>query len=339
MTRGKLDIGNLSGPQKAAVFLLKMGEEYTAQVFQKMTEHEIKMVAGEMAEIEQIPGDVLNAVMEEFVTTYENEDQLVMQGDTFLKNVMTKSLANEKARAILEDIELRKREKPFVWSRDIDTARLTTYLEVEHPQTVAMILAHLPAEVASEIISGIPEEKKGDIAIRIAGLGQVPDEIVRQVDQTLREELGSQGASGVEVGGLDTLVQILNNVDRNTEDAIMETIEDEHADMANNIREMMFIFEDLGRVDDRGIREILKKVESSQLVLAMKTASEEMKQKILNNLSSRAAEMLMEDLEVMGPVRLVEVEEAQQAIVRAAKELEAEGTIVLGGKGKEDVLV
>jgi flagellar motor switch protein FliG len=163
--------------------------------------------------------------------------------------------------------------------------------------------------------------------------------VVKAVDQALQSDLSNLDNAAAAAGGLEKLVQILGAVDRATEDTVLESIEDERSELANEIREMMFVFEDLVKVDDRGIREILKKVESQQLVLAMKTASEEMKAKILNNLSSRAAEMLKEDLEVMGPVRLAEVEQAQQQIVRAAKELEAEGAIVLGGKGKEDVLV
>ncbi|MFZ2042023.1 MAG: FliG C-terminal domain-containing protein, partial [Desulfobacterales bacterium] len=205
--------------------------------------------------------------------------------------------------------------------------------------TIAMILSYLPPEVSSEILMTLPDEQKGDIAMRIANLGQVPSEVVKAVDQALQSDLSNLDNSAAAAGGLEKLVQILGGVDRATEDTVLESIEEERNDLATEIREMMFVFEDLAKIDDRGIREILKKVESQQLVLAMKTASEEMKAKILTNLSSRAAEMLKEDLEVMGPVRLAEVEQAQQQIVRAAKELEAEGSIVLGGKGKEDVLV
>jgi len=339
MAKKKLDPNNLSGPQKAAVFLLSMGEEYASRVFQKMGEDEIKRVASEMADIEQIPTDILNTVTEEFVGHYEREDRVDVRGEAFLKNVVSKSMDKKKAQAIYRELEDRKKETPFVWARDLDVGTLKLQIENEHPQTIAMIMAHLPPEIASSILIQMPDEKKGDIAMRVAQLNQVPEDIVREVDKTLIGQLSQMGGTGTEVGGVQTLVDILNNVDRSSEDIIMETIEEEHSDMANEIREMMFIFEDLSMVDDRGMREILKKVESQQLVLAMKTASEELKQKIVNNLSSRAAEMLMEDLEVMGPVRLAEVEEAQQTIIRAAKELEAEGTIMLGGKGKEDVLV
>ncbi len=335
----RLDSKNISGSEKAAVFLLTMGEEFSSEIFKRLSEDEIKRVATSMADLDQIPQDVMTGVLKEFVENFEDGSRLNLQGEAFLKSVIGKSLDKNNANSIFKEIEDRKLGLPFVWSRDVDVQTLKAHIEGEHPQTIAMILAYLPSEIASEIMVELPEDKKGDIALRVAQLGKVPDEIIREVDKTLRAKISDLGHSGPEAGGLQTLVDILNNVDRATEDIIMETIEEEYAEMANEIRGMMFVFEDLIRVDDRGMREILKKVESQQLVLAMKTASEEMKQKILDNLSTRAAEMLLEDLEVMGPVRLAEVEEAQQNIVRAAKELEAEGTVVLGGKGKEDVLV
>ncbi|MBW1697442.1 MAG: flagellar motor switch protein FliG [Deltaproteobacteria bacterium] len=338
MTDKKLDPNHLSGPQKAAIFLLALGEEFSSEIFRRLSEDEIKKVAASMAEIEQIPKEAVNTVLKEFVDSFGDQGRLAFKGEVFLKTVIGKSLDKNNAKSIFKEIEDRKLGLPFVWSRDVDVATLLSHIQGEHPQTIAMIMAYLPAEIASEIMVSLPEDKKGDIALRIAQLGKVPEEIVRDVDKALRAKMSDYGVSGKEAGGLQTLVDILNNVDRATEDIIMETIEEEQAEIANEIRGMMFVFEDLLKVDDRGMREILKKVESQQLVLAMKTASEEMKQKILDNLSSRAAEMLLEDLEVMGPVRLTEVEEAQQGIVRVAKELEAEGTIVLG-KGKEDVLV
>jgi flagellar motor switch protein FliG len=221
----------------------------------------------------------------------------------------------------------------------VNVGALAATLAAEHPQTIAMVMAHLPADIASDVMVSFPEDLKGDVALRVAQLGQVPDEIVRDVDNALKSEMRNMVSKGGKAGGLQVLVDILNGVDKATEETIMETIEEENAEMAGSVRNMMFVFEDMVSVDDRGMREILKKVEGPQLTLAMKTASEEMKNKILSNLSSRAAEMILEDLEVMGPVKLSQVEEAQQAIVQAAKELEADGTISLGGKGKEDVLV
>ncbi len=329
----------LSGPQKAAIFLLTMGEEFASEIFRTMSENEIKRVASTMAQIDNISPDDIDKVAAEFLESIEGQSRLVIEGEAFLKSVIGKTLSSDEANKILMDLEDRKRDKPFIWSRDVNANTLSIVLQGEHPQTIAMILAHLPAEVSSEVMSTLPEEKVGDISMRIAQLGQIPEEIVRDVDDALRSEMRTLGSSSGKVGGLQVLVDILNGVDKSTEDTIMEYIDDEQAEMASEIREMMFVFEDLVNIDDRGMREVLKKVEGQQLTLALKTASDDMKSKILSNLSQRASEMLLEDLEVMGPVKLSEVEEAQQEIVRAAKELEAEGTIVLAGKGKDDILV
>jgi flagellar motor switch protein FliG len=339
MTTKAIDTESLSGPQKAAIFLLRMGEDYTSEIFKLMSEQEIRKAADAMTAMGDIPPEAVTSVLDEFVQNLGGEGQLMVQSDDFFKKAVNKALGDDKANSLIQEIENSKREQPFSWSRQVDLGTLSNHIHAEHPQTIAMILAYLPPEVGSEILSSMPEEMKGDVAMRIARLGQVPDEIIREVDEALRNELSGIGQSGSEAGGIDTLVSILGAVDKATEDTIMEAIEEESAEMANDIRQQMFVFEDLISVDDRGMREILKKVESAQLVLAMKTATDDMKQKITGNLSSRAAEMLLEDLEVMGPVKLSEVEEAQQAIIRAAKELEAEGTIALGGKGKEDILV
>lgn len=332
-------VKKLTGPRKAAMFLLNMGEGYASEIFKKMSNAEIKKIAVAMTQIEEITPDELASLSQEFVKYYEGQSKLVVESNGFLKNVIERTLDPERAEMILKEIEERKREKPFVWSREVNISALASTLAAEHPQTIAMVMAHLPADIASDVMVSFPTELKGDIALRVAQLGQVPEDIVRDVDTALKEEMKNMVSSGGKVGGLQVLVDILNGVDKATEEAIMEAIEEEDAEMAGSVRDMMFVFEDMINVDDRGMREILKKVEGPQLTLALKTASEEMKSKILGNLSSRAAEMVMEDLEVMGPVKLSEVEEAQQAIVQAAKELESEGTITLGGKGKDDVLV
>ena len=220
----------------------------------------------------------------------------------------------------------------------MDVATLISHIEGEHPQTIAMILAHMPSEISSEIMMSLPDEQKGDIAMRIAKLGQISEDVVRDVDKALKYELSGAVGPGGKAGGLEVLVDIINGVDKSTEDSVMEYVEEDDAEMANEIRNLMFVFEDLTNIDDTAMREILKKVEGQQLTYALKTATEEMKDKIFSNLSQRAGEMLKDDLEAMGPVRLAEVEDAQQAVVRAAKELEADGTITLG-KGKDDVLV
>ncbi len=333
-----LDPDNLTGCQKAAVFLMAMGEDYATSVFEKMSEQEIADIAFEMSKVEHITPEMLKAISTDFVEKFEGESKMIVEGDAFIKNVVTKTLKEQDAKAILEDLEKKKQDKPFIWSRNVNVGTLATYMEGEHPQTIAMILAHMPGEISSEIMMSLPDEQKGDIALRIARLGQISEDVVRDVDRALKYELSGAVGPGGKAGGLEVLVDIINGVDKSTEDSVMEYVEEDDAEMANEIRNLMFVFEDLTSIDDTAMREILKKVEGQQLTFALKTATEEMKEKIFSNLSQRAGEMLKDDLDAMGPVRLAEVEEAQQAVVRAAKELEADGTITLG-KGKDDVLV
>ncbi len=333
-----LDPGNIPGPRKAAIFLMAMGEEYATEVFERMNEMEISEVAFEMSMIDHITPEMLKAVSLDFVDMFEGESKMIVESDRFIKNIVRKTLDEKDAKAVLEDLEKKKQDKPFIWSRNVNVGTLAGYVEGEHPQTIAMILAHMPSEISSEILMTLPEELKGDIAMRIARLGQISEDVVRDVDRALKIELSGAVGPGGKAGGLQVLVDIINGVDKSTEDAVMEFVEEDNPEMANDIRNLMFVFEDLTGIDDTAMREILKKVEGQQLTFALKTATDEMKEKIFSNLSQRAGEMLKDDLEAMGPVRLAEVEEAQQAVVRAAKELEADGTITLG-KGKDDVLV
>ncbi|MCP3875434.1 MAG: flagellar motor switch protein FliG [Desulfobacteraceae bacterium] len=333
-----VDIKKLSGPQKTAIFLMYMGEEYATQIFEKMTEREISEVAFEMSSIDQITPEILKMVAKEFVNTFEGEFKMIFESDSFIQNIVKGTLKEKEAKTILEDLEKKKQDKPFIWSRNVNVGTLAGYVEGEHPQTIAMILAHMPPEISSEIIISLPEELKGDIAMRIAKLGQISEDVVRDVDRALKLELSGAVGPGGKAGGLQVLVDIINGVDKATEDVVMEYVEEDNPEMANDIRNLMFVFEDLTSIDDMAMREILKKVEGQQLTYALKTATDEMKDKVFSNLSQRAGEMLKDDLEAMGPIRLAEVEECQQAVVRAAKELEADGTITLG-KGKDDVLV
>ncbi|MFH2060615.1 MAG: flagellar motor switch protein FliG [Pseudomonadota bacterium] len=333
-----LDPANISGPKKAAIFLMAMGEEYATKVFERMNEHEIGEVAFEMSMIDNITPEMLKAVSLDFVDKFEGESKMIIEPDSFIKNIVKNTLQDKQANAILSDLEKKKQDKPFIWSRNINVGTLAGYVVGEHPQTIAMILAHMPCEISSEILIALPDELKGDVAMRIARLGQISEDVVRDVDRALKSELSGAVGPGGKAGGLQVLVDIINGVDKATEDAVMEFVEEDNPEMANDIRNLMFVFEDLTNIDDSAMREILKKVEGQQLTFALKTATDEMKEKIFSNLSQRAGEMLKDDLDAMGPVRLAEVEAAQQAVVRAAKELEADGTITLG-KGKDDVLV
>jgi flagellar motor switch protein FliG len=333
------DPESLTGPQKAAIFLLAMGEEFTQSFLKRLDEESIQKIGRCMAEITYIHSDVLDAVLKEFLTSFRNEANISVSGRSFLKTVVAKSLDDETARKVFKAIGDEGANTPFSDMAYIPAEDLVSIIKEEHPQTIALILSYLPHQKAGEILNLLPEEIKPDVALRIVQIGQVPDDIVMELDEAIKKNLSKVGGASRKFDGVEALAGILNQVGGETEEFVLSNIEKEDGDLADLIRQKMFIFEDLLEVDDRSFREILKNIDNQLLIKALKTASEEMKQKIFGNLSERAAAMLKEDMEVMGPVRLKEVEEAQQAIIRAAKTLEGEGKIVLVGKGKEDVLV
>ncbi len=335
----ELTTKDLTGAQKAAIFLISVGEEYTREIFKYLNDEEIREIGECIAEINHVPQSVLTHVLKEFNKNYHSHDQLILDGESFLNNAIKGAVSKERAEKIWKELRDKKREVPFTALKRVDAEILTELIQGEHPQTIALILSYLDNDKAAGVLAGLPSDIQPDVAMRIAEISNVPPEIVYEIDSILQTEIAKAGSSGHgNIDGLETVVEILNKVDRGTEDNILSKIEEEKQDMANEIRQRMFVFEDILKIDDRGIREILKNVESQQLLLALKTGSDEMKDKIFSNLSERAAEMLREDMEVMGPVRLTEVEVAQQNIVKAARQLETEGKIVIG-KGKEDVFV
>jgi len=329
----------ITGPQKAAIFLLMMGEEYTSEVFRKLKPDEITKLVAHMSETRAVPQQLLMQIMEEFLRNIESEGQLMVEGESFLKNVVDGSLGKEKARAVYKELEKSKKNIPFGYFDGIDNTIVINLIKGEHPQTIALILASLKSERAAEILSDLPEQIQADVAMRIVKMDQVPKEVIQEVDQMLHKEIRGIGDSGSrEVDGTTALANILNEIDKSSEEQILSLIEEEDEKMAEEVRQLMFIFEDLLKVDDRGFREILKQIDKQELTVALRTASEELKEKFFSNMSERAREMLREDMEIMGPVRISDVEEAQQKILRAARQLESEGKIILG-KGGEDILV
>jgi flagellar motor switch protein FliG len=302
MATSEINPSKLTGPQKAAIFLLSMGEEFTTSLFKSLDEESIKTVGRYMSEISFIPTEALNAVMSEFLRTFQGNTNLNVSGREFLEGVVTRSLDEKTAREVFRAIGTHSGNAPFSG---------LSYLNL------------------------LPEEVKADIALRIVRITQVPDDLIRELDEAIRSDVSKVGVATRKFDGVDTLANILNEVDGKTEEYVLSHIENEDSDLADQIRQKMFVFEDLLQVDDRSFREILQNIDNQTLVKALKTASEDLKQKIFSNLSERASDMLREDMEVVGPVRLKEVEECQQGIIRAAKRLEADGKIVLGGKGEE----
>lgn len=330
----------ITGPMKAAVFLLTMGEDFTADVFRQLDDSEIKRLGRAMSLIQNISPTTVQEVFGEFVDEVTSPTDLNIKGENFLKNSIARALAEDRAEDLLEKIHSDVGPVPFASLRDVDAKVLANFIRNEHPQTIALILAHLDSSKAAEVLTDFPEQLQTDVVVRIADLDTVPHQMIEEIEQVLQEEISALGTGGArKLGGAQTVAEILNQVDQSTENAILSKIEEDKAELANDIRKLMFVFDDLIHVDDRGIRAILKEVNNEELTLALKTASETMKEKIFGNLSERAAQMIKEDLEVMGPVRLADVEKAQQSILRVAKKLEAEGKVIIGKGGGEDVLV
>lgn len=335
----KLDPDSLTGPQKAAIFLLAMGEEFTKSFFKRSDEESIQKIGKCMADITYISAEVMDAVINEFLISFGTDTNIPVSGRSFLKNVVTKTLDDEMTRKVFMAIGGDDADAPFGDLAYVPAENIANIIGGEHPQTIALVLSYLPSEKAGEIMTLLPEETRADIGLRVLRIGQVPDEIVNELDEAIKKDLSKVRVASRKFDGVEALANILNQADGETEDMVLANIEREDPDLADMVRQKMFIFEDLLQVDDRSFREILKNIDNQVLVKALKTASEDMKTKIFGNLSERAAAMLQEDMDVMGPVRLREVEEAQQAIIRAAKTLEGEGKIVLAGRGREDVLV
>jgi flagellar motor switch protein FliG len=263
---------------------------------------------------------------------------------SFLEDIISKTLDEDTAREIFTAIGSQTKEEPFSDFKYIPAENLVNLIKGEHPQTIALILSQIPRDIAAEIMSIIPEKIKPDVALRMLNIGDVQEDVIRELDETLKSELFAMGMSKKKADtnkfdGVEALANILNEVDKTTEELVLSSIEEDDPDLVEKIRQKMFIFEDLVNVDDKSFRDILKNVDNQGLVKALKTASDIMKQKVFTNLSEGALAMLKEDMEFVGPVRLKEVEEAQQEIIKSAKRLEEEGKIVISAKGKEDVFV
>ncbi len=334
-----IDADMIEGREKAALLLLSLGEETSTKIFAKLENYEISALAEEMENIEKIPDHVFEVVAQEFIQKFEQEGSFVVQGSQFVKSVMSKALDEDKVESIYKDMVELRAKAPFAWTKNVSSSVIARHIIKEHPQTIAMIMAYLPPEVAAEVMMTIPVDKQGDIALRIINIREVSEKIIFEVDEVLKKELAMLRQGAGKMGGIPVVVNILNSVDKLTEESIIGALEEKDGELATEVRNQMFVFDDLENLDNSAIQELLKAVDNSQLAYALKTTSDSLKEKIYQNLSSRAAEMIDEEISYMGPVRLSEVEEAQQAIVQEAKRLEAEGKIVIRGRGPEDVFI
>jgi flagellar motor switch protein FliG len=330
----------ITGRQKAAIFLIGLGPERSAKVMKHFNDEEIEQLTLEIANIRKIPNEQREKVFEEFNQLYMANEYISKGGIDYAKEILEKALGNQKAIDIINRLTSSLQVRPFDFIRKADPSQLLSYIQGEHPQTIALIMAYLDSEQSAVILSSLPSELQSEVARRIAILDRTSPEIIKEIEGVLERKFSNIVTHDFSsAGGVQSIVQILNRVDRTTEKTILETLEIQDPDLAEDIKNLMFIFEDIIHLDDRSVQQVLREVEQKDLALALKGSSEEVKSKIKKNMSKRAAELIEEELEFMGPVRLRDVEEAQQRIVGVIRHLEESGEIVISRGGGDELIV
>ncbi|HZK43324.1 MAG TPA: flagellar motor switch protein FliG [Syntrophomonadaceae bacterium] len=330
----------LNGKQKAANFLIFLGPEKSAEIFKHMNEEEIELLTLEIANIRHVSTENADEIYREFFEMGVASQYIGQGGIAYAKEVLERAYGQEKTLEIIGRISASLQVRPFDFMHKTEPSQLLNFIQTEHPQTIALILAYLDPDKASAILSALPQEKQSDIAKRIAMMDTTSPEIIKEVERVLERKLTSLGPQELTIaGGIKSVVEIINRVDRGTEKAIMEAMEVQDPELAEEIKKLMFVFEDVVIIDDRSVQRVLREVESQDLALALKGASNEVSQKIFTNMSQRAGDMLKEDIEFMGPVRLRDVEEAQQQVVNIIRRLEDTGEIVVARGGGDEIIV
>ena len=330
----------MSGLQKSAILLIALGPEKSATIFRHLKEDEIEELTLEIANTRSITPQIKEDVIEEFYQICLAQQYIAEGGIGYAKELLEKALGNEKAMSVIGKLTASLQVKPFEFVRKTDASQLLNFIQDEHPQTIALILSYLSPSQASMIISALPPERQADVAKRVAMMDRTSPDIIKEVEKILESKLANLvNQDYTIIGGVDAVVEILNAVDRGTEKHIMETLEIEEPELADEIRKKMFVFEDILLLDDRSIQRVLRDVDNNDLAVALKAANENVQAAIFNNLSKRLAAMIKEDMEFMGPVRMKDVEEAQQKIVNIIRKLEDSAEIVISRGGGDEIVV
>lgn len=332
--------GGLSGKEKAAILLIALGPERSAQIFSNLSDEEIEELTLEIANMRKVSPEEKDATLEEFYQICLAQEFISEGGIGYAKEVLEKAMGSQKALEIINKLTASLQVRPFDFIRKADAGQLLNFIQKEHPQTLALILSYLNSSQAAQILSALPQEKQADVAQRIATMDSTSPEVIKEVERVLERKLSAMVTQDyAATGGIQSVVDILNSVDRGTEKFIMETLEIQEADLAEEIRKRMFVFEDIMTLDSVSIQRFLREIENSELAIALKGSTDEVREIIFANMSKRMAEMLKEDMEFMGPVRLRDVEEAQQKIVNVIRKLEEAGEIIIARGGGDEVIV
>ncbi len=329
-----------NGLKKSAILLMALGPSVSAKILRNFNEADIERISLEIANTAKVEVNTIEEVLEEFLLLSQAQRYMLDGGLDYARNLLEQTLGNQKANEIIKKLKEASQIKPFMFVRKADPKQLTNLIGQEHPQTIALILAYLDPLQASQVLGSLPDEQQPEIARRIALMDRTSPEVLKEVEGVLQERLSSVVQQDfAAAGGIQSLVDILNNVDRGTEKLILEELEKDDPKLVDEIRKLMFIFEDVTALDNASIQRIIREVDQKDLALALKGSSEEVKERIFRNVSKRAAEMLKEDVDFMGPVRLREVEEAQQRIVSVVRKLDETGEIIISRGGEDAIIV
>ena len=330
----------MSGKQKAALLLISLGPEVSAAIYKHLNEEEIERLTLEISGVRKVESSVKEEIIEEFHNIALAQDYISQGGIGYAKTVLEKALGKEHAQAVINRLTSSLQVRPFDFARRTEPSQILNFIQNEHPQTIALILSYLEPEQAGMILSSLPQEVQADIAKRIATMESTSPEVISEIESVLERKLSSTVTQDYsDTGGVDAVVEVLNGVDRATEKTILDALEIQDPELAEEIKKRMFVFEDIITLDNRSIQRVIRDCENEDLILSMKVSSEEVKEILFKNMSQRMAESFKEEMDVMGPVRLRDVEEAQSRIVGTIRRLEDAGEIIIARGGGDDVIV
>lgn len=332
--------GALSGKQKAAILLISLGPDVSAQVYKHLTEEEIEKLSLEISSVKKVDSELKENVLDQFHQIALAQDYISQGGIGYAKTVLEKAFGIDEASSIMNRLTSSLQVRPFDFARKAEPQQVLSFIQNEHPQTIALVLSYLDPEQAGQILSELPQETQADIAKRIATMDSTSPEIISQVEQVLERNISSSLTEDyTQTGGIQAVVEVLNGVDRSTERTILDALEIQDPELSEEIKKRMFVFEDIVILDNRAIQRVIREVENEDLRLSLKVSSDEVKEVVFKNMSQRMSETFKEEMEYMGPVRLRDVEEAQTRIVAVIRRLEEIGEIIIARGGGDDIIV